>query len=106
MSDDPKLEELDKLISTGKQKGYVTYEELNDALPGDLISSYQLDDIMLMFGAMDIDVVDSAKARRLTSPASPSQMLVCALPSYVASGGSGRSPGTSMTSTSRRVSDQ
>ena len=36
MSDDPKLEELDKLISTGKQKGYVTYEELNDALPGDL----------------------------------------------------------------------
>ena len=64
MSDDPKLEELDKLISTGKQKGYVTYEELNDALPGDLISSYQLDDIMLMFGAMDIDVVDSAKAPR------------------------------------------
>jgi RNA polymerase primary sigma factor len=64
MSDDPKMEELDKLISTGKQKGYVTYEELNDALPGDLISSYQLDDIMLMFGAMDIDVVDSAKAPR------------------------------------------
>ena len=64
MSDDPKLEELDKLISTGKQKGYVTYEELNDALPGDLVSSYQLDDIMLMFGAMDIDVVDSAKAPR------------------------------------------
>ena len=64
MSDDPKMEELDKLISTGKQKGYVTYEELNDALPGDLISSYQLDDIMLMFGAMDIDVVDTAKAPR------------------------------------------
>ena len=64
MSDDPKLEELDKLISTGKQKGYVTYDELNDALPGDLISSYQLDDIMLMFGAMDIDVVDTAKAPR------------------------------------------
>src|SRR5262249_921972 len=65
MSDDPKLEELDKLISTGKQKGYVTYDELNDALPGDLVSSYQLDDIMLMFGAMDIDVVDAAKAPRL-----------------------------------------
>jgi RNA polymerase primary sigma factor len=65
MSDDPKLDELDKLISTGKQKGYVTYDELNDALPGDLISSYQLDDIMMMFGAMDIDVVDTAKAPRL-----------------------------------------
>jgi RNA polymerase primary sigma factor len=64
VSDDPKLEELDKLISTGKQKGYVTYDELNDALPVDLISSYQLDDIMMMFGAMDIDVVDTAKAPR------------------------------------------
>jgi len=64
VSDDPKLEELDKLITTGKQKGYVTYDELNDALPGDLVSSYQLDDIMLMFGAMDIDVVDTAKAPR------------------------------------------
>ena len=65
MSEDPRLEELDKLISTGKQKGYVTYDELNDALPGDLVSSYQLDDIMLMFGAMDIDVVDTAKTPRL-----------------------------------------
>ncbi len=67
MSEDPKLEELDKLISTGKQKGYVTYDELNDALPTDLVSSYQLDDIMLMFGAMDIDVVDAAKAPRLAN---------------------------------------
>src|SRR5581483_2278074 len=67
MSEDPKLEELDKLISTGKQKGYVTYDELNDALPTDLVSPYQMDDIMLMFGAMDIDVVDAAKAPRLAN---------------------------------------
>jgi RNA polymerase primary sigma factor len=67
MTDDPKLEELDKLISTGKQKGYVTNDELNDALPSDLVSSYQLDDIMLMFGAMDIDVVDTAKAPRIAN---------------------------------------
>ena len=39
MSDEPKLEELDKLISTGKQKGFLTYDEVNDALPGDMISS-------------------------------------------------------------------
>ena len=65
MSDDPKMEELDKLISMGKQKGYVTYDEVNDALPSDLNSLYQLDDIMMMFGAMDIEVVDSAKAARI-----------------------------------------
>jgi RNA polymerase primary sigma factor len=65
MSDDPKMEELDKLISMGKQKGYVTYDEVNDALPSDLVSMDQLDDIMMMFGAMDIEVVDSAKAARI-----------------------------------------
>ncbi|MGH7390664.1 MAG: RNA polymerase sigma factor RpoD [Candidatus Rokuibacteriota bacterium] len=67
MSDEPKLEELDRLISVGKQKGYLTYEEVNDALPSDIVSLDQLDDIMMMFGAMDIEVVDSAKAARLPS---------------------------------------
>ncbi len=65
MSDDPKMEELDKLISMGKQKGYVTYDEVNDALPSDMVSMDQLDDIMMMFGAMDIEVVDSAKTTRI-----------------------------------------
>ena len=67
MSEEPKLEELDRLISMGKQKGYLTYDEVNDALPSDVVSLDQLDDIMMMFGAMDIEVVDSAKAGRLPS---------------------------------------
>jgi RNA polymerase primary sigma factor len=67
MSDEPKLEELDRLISMGKQKGFLTYDEVNDALPSDMVSLDQLDDIMMMFGAMDIEVVDSAKAARLPS---------------------------------------
>jgi RNA polymerase primary sigma factor len=67
MSEEPKLEELDRLISMGKQKGFLTYDDVNDALPSDLVSLDQLDDIMMMFGAMDIEVVDSAKAGRLPS---------------------------------------
>jgi RNA polymerase primary sigma factor len=67
MSEEPKLEELDRLISMGKQKGYLTYDEVNDALPSDIVSLDQLDDIMMMFGSMDIEVVDSAKAGRLPS---------------------------------------
>src|SRR5213079_2931462 len=51
----------------GKQKGFLTYDEVNDALPSDIVSLDQLDDIMMMFGAMDIEVVDSAKAGRLPS---------------------------------------
>ena len=67
MADEPKLEGLDKLIAKGKQKGFLTYDEVNDALPSDLVSLDQLDDIMMMFGAMDIEVVDSAKSGRLPS---------------------------------------
>jgi RNA polymerase primary sigma factor len=67
MSEEPKLEELDRLITIGKQKGFLTYDEVNDALPSDIVSLDQLDDIMMMFGAMDIEVVDSAKTGRLPS---------------------------------------
>ena len=67
MSEDTKLGELDRLISMGKQKGFLTYDEVNDALPSDMVSLDQLDDIMMMFGALDIEVVDSAKAARLPS---------------------------------------
>ncbi|HWN89757.1 MAG TPA: RNA polymerase sigma factor RpoD, partial [Verrucomicrobiae bacterium] len=42
-------------------------DEVNDALPSDIVSLDQLDDIMMLFGSMDIEVVDSAKAQRLPS---------------------------------------
>jgi RNA polymerase primary sigma factor len=67
MAEEPKLQELDKLIAKGKEKGYLTYDEVNDALPSDIVSLDQLDDIMMLFGSMDIEVVDSAKAHRLPS---------------------------------------
>src|SRR5678815_5519452 len=67
MSEETKLGELDRLISRGKHKGFLTYDEVNDALPADMVSFDQLDDIIMMFGSMDIEVVDSAKAARLPS---------------------------------------
>jgi RNA polymerase primary sigma factor len=67
MADEPRIEELDKLIAKGKQKGFLTYDEVNDALPSDVVSLDQLDDIMLLFGSMDIELVDSTKGVRLPS---------------------------------------
>jgi len=67
MADEPRIEELDKLIAKGKQKGFLTYDEVNDALPSDVVSLDQLDDIMLMFGSMDIELDDSTKGVRLPS---------------------------------------
>jgi len=48
-----------KLIDIGKEKGYLTYDELNDILPADIVSADQIDDVMSIFGEMDIEVVDS-----------------------------------------------
>ncbi|MBI5191960.1 MAG: RNA polymerase sigma factor RpoD [Nitrospirae bacterium] len=61
MSKDEKISDVQQLISVGKEKGYLTYDELNNALPDDLISSDEMDSIMMMFGEMDIDIVDQVE---------------------------------------------
>ena len=56
--------QVKKLISRGKEKGYLTYDDLNNALPPDLVSSDQLTNLMATFGEMDIDVIDATEAER------------------------------------------
>ena len=51
--------EIKELITKGKKQGYLTYEEVNDALPDELMSSEHLDDVVGMFGEMDIEIIDS-----------------------------------------------
>ena len=55
------MEELKKLISVGKEKGFLTYDELNNALPPDLVSSEQIDDMMIIFDEMDIQIVEGVE---------------------------------------------
>ncbi len=64
MAKEEKLEEVKQLISLGKEKGYLTYAELNNALPVDVLSSEQIDSIMVMFGEMDIEVIDPGESAR------------------------------------------
>jgi len=54
-------EDLRRLISIGKEKGYLTYDEVNSVLPDDLVSSEKIDDMMMIFDEMDIEIVDSAQ---------------------------------------------
>jgi RNA polymerase primary sigma factor len=56
-----RIKEVEKLISLGKKKGFLTYDEVNDILPSDIVSSDQIDDVMMMFGEMDIEVVDDTQ---------------------------------------------
>ena len=64
MAKDELLMEVRKLISLGKEKGYLTYEELNSKLPAEMISSDQLGNLMTMFGEMDIEILDAGDGDR------------------------------------------
>jgi RNA polymerase primary sigma factor len=48
---------LRRLINIGKDKGYITYQELNEDLSDDVISSDEIDDLLQMFEDLNIKVV-------------------------------------------------
>ncbi|HME89959.1 MAG TPA: RNA polymerase sigma factor RpoD [Myxococcaceae bacterium] len=58
--------EVKDLLEAGRQKGFLTYDEVNDALPADIVSSEQIDDVMSMFGDNEIEIVDAQKAAKAT----------------------------------------
>jgi RNA polymerase primary sigma factor len=64
MAKNEKENEVKQLIHLGKEKGYLTYDELNNALPADMVTSEKLDDLMMMFGEMDIEIIDAQDEER------------------------------------------
>jgi len=53
---------IKKLIAKGKEQGFVTYEELNSALPQDQVSSEQIEDTMTMLSELGVNVVEGDEA--------------------------------------------
>ncbi|MBW2544456.1 MAG: RNA polymerase sigma factor RpoD [Deltaproteobacteria bacterium] len=56
-----KSDEVNKLISLGQEKGFLTYDDINDMLPSDVIFSEQIDDILMFFHEKNIKIVDVDK---------------------------------------------
>src|SRR5208282_4230863 len=52
--------EVQQLIEMGKSKGFLTYDEVNDALPADMVAADQMDDVLGVLGDEDIEIVDAA----------------------------------------------
>ena len=50
---------LKRLIARGKERGYITYDELNETLPQNQLSSDQIDEAMTLIAEMGISIVDS-----------------------------------------------
>ena len=65
MAKEIESDEFKKLITLGEEKGFLTYDDVNDLLPSDVISSDQIDDIIMLFGEKNIDIIDSDKGEKL-----------------------------------------
>src|SRR5690242_6406854 len=50
---------IKKMLARGKERGYVTYDELNAALPTEQVSSEQIEDTMTMLSELGVNVVES-----------------------------------------------
>jgi len=50
---------IKKLIAKAKRRGYITYDELNEALPEDQMSSEQIEDVMSAISEMGVNIVES-----------------------------------------------
>ncbi|MBK8628924.1 MAG: RNA polymerase sigma factor RpoD [Sphingomonadales bacterium] len=53
---------IKKLIARAKKKGYITYDELNAALPQDQMSSEQIEDVMSAINDMGVNIVENEEA--------------------------------------------
>ena len=53
---------IKKMVARGKERGYVTYDELNAALPPEQVSSEQIEDTMTMLSELGVNVVENEDA--------------------------------------------
>jgi RNA polymerase primary sigma factor len=51
-----------KMIANARSRGYITYDELNEVLPPDQVTSEQIEDVMAMLSEMGINVIDGDEA--------------------------------------------
>src|SRR6266851_9295217 len=53
---------IKKMLARGKERGYLTYDELNAALPHDQVSSEQIEDTMTMLSELGVNVIESEES--------------------------------------------
>ncbi len=60
-----------KMIAQAKQRGYITYDELNEVMPADQVNSEQIEDVMAMLSEMGINVIEAEDAEEEGSSGTP-----------------------------------
>src|SRR5438309_3798343 len=59
---------IKKMLARGKERGYVTYDELNAALPPDQVSSEQIEDTMTMLSELGVNVIENEESEEPATP--------------------------------------
>jgi RNA polymerase primary sigma factor len=62
---------MELLLKRGKERGFLTYEELNDSLPDDTVSPEKIDEILMQLDEMGIDLVDETDVEGRSAPVEP-----------------------------------
>jgi len=84
MAKEMQSDEFKKLISLGEEKGFLTYDDVNDMLPPDVTSSDQIDDIIMLFGEKNIDIIDTEQGEKLVMKKPPEDIPVTKFPDTLA----------------------
>ncbi|TLP48365.1 RNA polymerase sigma factor RpoD [Cohaesibacter sp. CAU 1516] len=64
-----------QMIKTAKKRGYVTYDELNEVLPSEEVSSEQIEDTMSMLSDMGINVIEAEEAEENESESNSTELV-------------------------------
>ena len=59
-------DDIKNLILQGKEKGFLSYAQINDVLPPEAVSPEKIDEMLMLFAEMGIDVIDGDKAVKLS----------------------------------------
>jgi RNA polymerase primary sigma factor len=59
---------IKRMLARGKERGYVTYDELNAALPPDQVSSEQIEDTMTMLSELGVNVIENEESEEPATP--------------------------------------
>src|SRR5215204_1118600 len=59
---------IKKLIARAKKRGVITYDELNEALPQDQMSSEQIEDVMSALSEMGVNIVENDESEEDDQP--------------------------------------
>src|SRR6266481_1284416 len=61
-------EKIKELVRLAQEQGYLTYNDINDALPDSMVNPEDLDDLYIKLRSLEVEIVDQAEVDRVKQP--------------------------------------